>query len=185
MRKIFCMFGLFVLGLCFVGLNGQVVNASELETDTCVSGSYFNDPTTKELWDKFDMYVSIDNDGYKYFAYEAAVNNNETELLLSVGEEFNKLAAFLRTEGTTATVNRIKRDIGRYGHYCGPGNSGGTPVDDLDAACQLHDSCYKWGGDNTQCNRLFCQKLLRIIQITSPLDLPKYAVAVGASKLFC
>ncbi|WP_430605591.1 phospholipase A2 family protein [Enterococcus sp. DIV2432] len=49
----------------------------------------------------------------------------------------------LKNEGNQATVDRSKRDIGRYGHYCGHGNSGGNPVDDLDAACQLHDSCYK------------------------------------------
>jgi hypothetical protein len=29
-----------------------------------------------------------------------------------------------------------------YGHYCGPGNEGGTPIDGLDAACKDHDECY-------------------------------------------
>lgn len=29
-----------------------------------------------------------------------------------------------------------------YGNWCGPGHSGGTPVDDLDRACMDHDECY-------------------------------------------
>lgn len=29
-----------------------------------------------------------------------------------------------------------------YGNWCGPGHSGGTPVDDLDRACMEHDECY-------------------------------------------
>ncbi|MBO1126601.1 hypothetical protein FQS96_14260 [Enterococcus faecalis] len=79
----------------------------------------------------------------KYFEYEIAQQNDESQLLLEVGIEFNNLATILKNEGNQATVDRSKRDIGRYGHYCGHGNSGGNPVDDLDAACQLHDSCYK------------------------------------------
>ena len=33
-----------------------------------------------------------------------------------------------------------------YGNYCGPGNNGGEPIDELDAACQVHDNCYAAAG---------------------------------------
>jgi len=33
-----------------------------------------------------------------------------------------------------------------YGGYCGPGSSGGTPIDDLDSACKDHDDCYGESG---------------------------------------
>ena len=35
-----------------------------------------------------------------------------------------------------------------YGNYCGPGNNGGQPIDDLDAACKVHDDCYSAAGLN-------------------------------------
>jgi len=33
-----------------------------------------------------------------------------------------------------------------YGRWCGPGHGGGTPIDDLDAACMRHDRCYSRKG---------------------------------------
>ena len=38
--------------------------------------------------------------------------------------------------GPTAKFSRI------YGNYCGRGNRGGPPIDDLDAICMAHDKCY-------------------------------------------
>ena len=40
-----------------------------------------------------------------------------------------------------------------YGNYCGPGNKGGEPIDDLDAACMKHDKCYfAHGRDDCDCD---------------------------------
>ncbi|SHG13825.1 Phospholipase A2 [Microbulbifer donghaiensis] len=41
-----------------------------------------------------------------------------------------------------------------YGNWCGPGHSGGTPVDAVDRVCMKHDRCYsKKGYLNCDCDR--------------------------------
>ena len=73
--------------------------------------------------------------------------------------------------------------VGRVAIVCGKGNNGKTPIDDLDGACQAHDTCYAWGGNNEKCNQEFRQRLLTIMQETSLFDY-KHIVAVAAYKLF-
>ena len=44
---------------------------------------------------------------------------------------------------TSFELSRIKYGaLLKHGHYCGPGNDGGTPVDEVDACCKTHDHCY-------------------------------------------
>jgi hypothetical protein len=92
-----------------------------------------------------------------------------------------------------------------YGNYCGPGNTGKyLPIDDLDAACQSHDMCYKanglsgWDvlfppdsktecGDNDKskkkkdCDKALCSKLSGV----EPGSGYKNSVKSIAQQLFC
>ncbi|RFA35946.1 hypothetical protein CAI16_06725 [Virgibacillus dokdonensis] len=81
----------------------------------------------------------------------------------------------------------FKYPIGNYGRYCGKGNKGGKPIDNLDKACQAHDRCFlgfkNKSTKNKECNQRFVRALLPIIQANSELT-KKGAYARAAAYLF-
>lgn len=50
-----------------------------------------------------------------------------------------------------------------HGNYCGPGNQGGQPKDDLDTCCMLHDKGYYNDKENEiMYDRMLCLRALEI-----------------------
>ncbi len=49
--------------------------------------------------------------------------------------------------------------------YCGPGCSGpGFPINDVDAACKMHDECYEMYGPCLECDLEFMDRLREEMQ---------------------
>lgn len=64
-------------------------------------------------------------------------------------------------KATVCAVKAVKQPF--YGHYCGKGDVGGAPIDDLDAACMRHDRCYEKRGDhNCACDLELSKEACRI-----------------------
>lgn len=78
--------------------------------------------------------------------------------------------------GPTDTFKKV------YGHYCGPGNEGGEPIDDIDNACKCHDECYHYTNrHNPECDKEFISKLDGLLK--THLSFKQRAVAT-AMKLY-
>lgn len=80
--------------------------------------------------------------------------------------------------GTFKTTDHFKQV---YGNYCGPGNRGGEPIDDIDAACQSHDMCYHYNDRNSpECDRRFVKRLNRVLNKDLTLKQRYYAMMMRA-----
>lgn len=54
-----------------------------------------------------------------------------------------------RSMGAISSGQVVPQQMGEdcwYGHWCGPGCGGGTPIDNLDWCCKRHDECYRGRG---------------------------------------
>ncbi|HEQ5069934.1 TPA: hypothetical protein VG521_001653 [Streptococcus pyogenes] len=137
-------------------------------------------------------YITVDEYGRKTINVVGAKQSNEDKYIvriLEIAEQIQKDEGFseeiLNNYSVDAEAHAYS-NLSRYGHYCGKGNDGWdkTPIDDLDRACKVHDRCYVWGGNNTQCNATFCSSLNKIIANNSETTY-KGAYARSARLIFC
>ncbi|MEI3612212.1 phospholipase A2 family protein [Pseudogracilibacillus sp. SO30301A] len=116
----------------------------------------------------------------------AAESNGLQPETLNVINIINNMEDFEVKDGEISTFD-FAFPIGNYGRYCGKGNKGGSPIDDLDRACQVHDGCFlgfkNTSTKNKQCNQRFVKALLPIIQANSEFT-KKGAYARVAAYLF-
>ncbi|WP_273497596.1 phospholipase A2 family protein [Peptoniphilus rhinitidis] len=159
----------------------------------------FASSTNADLYDQEDLiikqaknYILKDKEGYVYFDIQKAQKDRVSKDVIEVGKIVNEITESYKNNNFSYNRNGLREyssknlsGLGRYGHYCGKGNDGWdkTPIDELDAACQNHDRCYVWGGDNTICNERFCNALEEIINYGSGTAKINYARA--AKLIFC
>lgn len=156
-------FSLLLFIAFFALFSPHTVNADTQETNET---EYVE--TTPQDIDKLKQYLKtmdkyIDkNTGY--FDENLAIDNNEEELILEAGREYNEIR-WQESQEMYESINRKKRsiaDITRYGNWCGKGNNGRAPIDILDAQCKKHDNCYSSRGMwNTSCDIEFLHNLAR------------------------
>uniref|UniRef100_A0A4W3H1I8 Phospholipase A2 n=1 Tax=Callorhinchus milii TaxID=7868 RepID=A0A4W3H1I8_CALMI len=74
------------------------------------------------------------------------------DTLRALGENFgpNAVWQFRNMIRCALPTSRPLLDYSDYGCYCGFGGYG-TPVDDLDRCCHVHDYCYEEVGDIDEC----------------------------------
>lgn len=171
MKKILVFFGMLFMSLAF---NPAISTADEVYSSDSELPQF-----AVELLEKIDQYVVSDENEDRYFDLEAAIANQEGDLVIQAGEAFNSIKA----ENETSPYARLRIPGISYGNYCGPGNNKKNPIDDLDRACKAHDGCYKWGGNNTTCNKNLCKALVPVIQLAQQ-NPTKLVYATAAYKYF-
>lgn len=177
-----------------------LINLMFLISFTLISNTMvFASSTDAEFYKQEDLiikqakdYILKDKEGYVYFDIQKAQKDRVSKDVIEVGKIVNEITESYKNNDLSYNreVLRVYSSknlsrLGRYGHYCGKGNDGWdkTPIDELDAACQNHDRCYVWGGDNTICNKRFCNALDEIINYGSGTAKINYARA--AKLIFC
>lgn len=136
------------------------------------------------IYKELDKVSEIDETGLVVVNIEAARKQGISDQAMNIAYIINDLGNTIRDEGNEVFFRKVF--YGVYGNFCGSGNNGWLtqPIDDLDAACRLHDTCFTGSySKNDPCNQEFLRKLLPIIQVTPPLS-HKGIVAIGAYRLF-
>lgn len=170
------------------------VNVKKVEDEQVLSEMLDNlDQETKDLFNEMDKYLIESEDGQVSVDVIAAKRDNVKPEVLNVMEILNDINELENSE----VINKFENEgiitygfsfpIGNYGNYCGKGNEGGKPIDDLDSACKSHDACFLGFNNKTaknkKCNFNFVGRLLPIVQYTSVLSY-KGAYARAAVHLF-
>lgn len=138
------------------------------------------DQETIDLFNELDQYLIEFEDGSIKLDLQSASLDDVQPELLNIINIVNDIEV---QDGKISTAD-FAFPIGNYGRYCGKGNKGGKPIDDLDAACQKHDRCFKgFNSKSKKCNQEFVRRLLPIVQATYPVS-KKGAYARAAVYLF-
>ncbi|XP_071973845.1 phospholipase A2, minor isoenzyme-like isoform X1 [Engystomops pustulosus] len=77
-----------------------------------------------------------------------------TVTLVSGQPQYRNLLQFRKIIKCIIPDSRPLNEYNGYGCYCGFGGSG-TPVDELDKCCQIHDECYGQYKSIKNCNIIF------------------------------
>lgn len=149
------------------------------------------DPETLEAYNQLDNYLITDTKGVMSFDSNTAISNNESDLLLELGNTFNEFGEkFEETDRISVRSLWGNIKLTFYGNYCGSAGKSGNdwskkPIDNLDAQCRKHDLCFshKKGANNKTCNKAFMRNLLPVIQTSNKYS-TKHTVAVIAYKYF-
>lgn len=145
------------------------------------------DQETINMFEELDKYLIENEDGSIRLDKESAELDNVEPEILNLIDIINNMEEEVEKQGGEISTYDFAFPIGNYGRYCGKGNKGGTPIDDLDRACKTHDGCFlgfnNKSAKNKKCNRNFVRSLLPIIQANSELT-KKGAYARAAVYLF-
>lgn len=183
--KLLCLVAMLLLGIVSVFANG--FNAYADENTTSAETSVY-DLDENQILEIMNEYIFVNENGIREFDLNTAINNNVPDEILEIGNTMNNIVLEAEKEkgNDDLTVKIVKRATFLvYGNYCGYGNNGKEkrPIDDLDTACMYHDYCYVHGGDNTDCNRKFADRLRVVIKNAKKFSY-KYNIAVGALAIF-
>lgn len=85
-------------------------------------------------------------------------------------------------EGPLSPIPKTDRFIRFHGNYCGPGNRGGDPVDDLDHACMKHDVGYHYTPDPAKRLKHDASFIKKVHAISTDTNQPR-AVRVKAKMI--
>lgn len=155
---------------------------NEQEVDNILSDKL--DQETINTINEVEKYLIASEDGNFKVDLKSAKSDNADPEVLNILEKASE-----NEENEEGEISILSFDlpIGNYGNYCGKGNLGGQPIDDLDSACQYHDGCFKGFSDtsaaNKKCNMGFIKRLAPIIYKNNGLT-TKGAYARAAVAIF-
>lgn len=193
MKKIITAF-LICLGFISFLTNQHTVFAAEnekisnegLETELVET----LDPKMLEVFNRLDDYTTTDDNGITVFDSNEAISNNESTLLIEIGNTVNGFGEE-PVENKNITMRALSwPKITLYGNFCGPAGKSGNnwskkAIDDLDFACKKHDRCYVPNKNiNQKCNKAFLVDLLPIMQKTKSNPLSKKSIVAHAAYYY-
>lgn len=159
----------FVFGFMFLGDAGPITAQEKINDDVELE-AYKNidleldDDIDLEVYEEY-TYYSKEEGLYLFDTNAALKTETNKEKAILFGQIFNSLSREYKEDPKKAidTVTTYSLNPTKYGNWCGKGQKGGTPIDDLDWACARHDVCYAqrgWG--NSFCNSEFVKELRAI-----------------------